>query len=163
MISLKIFTTVTQTNRDHSPKSPSKNPPSNFLSPVIVSVSIGSDQFYFKSNPQKLLQIHCLIRNGFRQLRLILFPILIFKPRSQYIHYWATVSRFITFFLFPFTYLIATPDRSGRSDRLSTPTLGIPMLSLQRRASSLRYHVILHNFPCNLQRATYTYTFTSSI
>ncbi len=63
-----------------------------------------------------------------------------------------------TFFLF--TYLIVTPDQSGR---LSTLALGIPMLSLQRYASSLRHHVLLHTLPCNLQRATYTYIFTSSI
>ncbi len=50
-----------------------------------------------------------------------------------------------TFFLF--TYLIVTPDRS---DRLSTPALDIPMLSLQPRASSLRYRIILHTLPCNL-------------
>ncbi len=43
-----------------------------------------------------------------------------------------------------FTYLIVTPDRSGR---LSTPTLGIPMLL----HSSRHYRIILHTLPCNLQ------------
>ncbi len=34
------------------------------------------------------------------------------------------------YYFFPFTYLIVTPDRSGCSDHLSTPALGVPMLSL---------------------------------
>ncbi len=38
------------------------------------------------------------------------------------------LSRFIHFL--PFTYLIVTPDRPDRSDRLSAPALGVPMLSL---------------------------------
>ncbi len=47
------------------------------------------------------------------------------------------LSRFIHFF--PFTYLIMTPDRSGR---LSTPALGIPMLSLQHCVFSLQDYVL---------------------
>ncbi len=54
-----------------------------------------------------------------------------------------------TFYLF--TYLIVTPDRS---DRLSTPALGIPMLSLQCGASSLLFASISRATPHSPMQST---------
>ncbi len=47
-----------------------------------------------------------------------------------------------TFYLF--TYLIVTLDWS---DHLSTPALGVPMLSLRHCAFSLRYHMFYSTLP----------------
>ncbi len=59
---------------------------------------------------------------------------------------WRSCHDLSTFYLF--TYLIMTPDRL---DRLSTPALGVPMLSLRITCPSLRYRV----FYSTLSHTTY--------
>ncbi len=120
--------------------------------PVILAW-FASDLFHRSHGPCAL---HLSISSITRWLHVTPFnlsalPLWLFHPLP-------TCHNWFTFFLF--TYLIVTPDQSGR---LSTLALGIPMLSLHHCISSLRYRVILHTLPCNLQRTTYTYIFTSSI